>query len=47
MTLLMLGKAEVTVPPRNEYHVIGQVLTLDLGLLKYDNVGFEDIEHCL
>lgn len=47
ITLLMLGKAEITIPSRNEYHVIGKILPLDLGLLEYDDVSFEDIEHGL
>ena len=43
----MAWKAEVTIPSGNQYHVIREVLSLDLGLLEYNNVSLEDIEHNL
>lgn len=47
ITLLMPRKAEVAIPSRDEYHVIGKILPLDLGLLEHDDVGFQDVEHGL
>lgn len=40
LTLLMFWKAEVAIPSLYEYHVVGKVLPLNLGFLKYYNVGF-------
>ena len=47
ITLFMPWEAKVAVPARNKYHVIGEVLSLDLGLLEHDYVGFKDVEHGL
>ena len=43
----MLWQAEEDIPPRNEDHIISQVLPLYLRLLHHHNVRFEDVEHRL
>lgn len=47
LTFLMAWKAEVAIPPGNEDHIIREVLSLNLGLLKHDDVGLEDVKHSL
>jgi hypothetical protein len=47
LTFLVLGQAEVAIPARHEHHVISKVFSLDLGLLKHDNIGFENVKHAL
>lgn len=47
VTLFVLGEAPVTVPARNEYHVVHEILPLNLCFLEDDDVCFEDIEHSL
>lgn len=41
----MLRETEITIPARNENHVICKILPLYLKLLHDDNIGLKSIEH--
>jgi hypothetical protein len=43
----VFGKTPVVVPAGDEHHVIAEVFSLNLGLLKDNYVGLEDIKHGL
>lgn len=43
----MLRQAEIHIPPGNKNHIISQILSLYLCLLHNDNIGLENIKHCL
>jgi len=43
----MAWKAEVAIPAGDQYHIIREVLPLDFGLLKYNDIGFKNVEHSL
>lgn len=46
-TFFMLGETPIVVPSWHQDHVVSEVLSLDLGLLKHDDVRLEDVEHAL
>lgn len=46
-TFFVFGETPVIVPAWNQYHVISEVFSLDLGLLKDNYVGLKDVEHSL
>jgi hypothetical protein len=42
----MLRQAPIIIPSFYKYHIISQILSLDLGFLEDYDVGFQNIKHC-